>query len=414
MKKTLPLVSAIRAIPQLCPLHNHIESFAEDWAKQGYSDYTIDQKVRLLTNLDGWLLRRQIKIEDFAEEHIETFLRYRRSHGHSRGGDRSTLRSVLGTLRATKITVTSLPTAICDANVIDNLQTRFRQYLIDERGLNAATITWYVSETRTFLLKCFGKRPASMAEISSRDVTQYVLHRARLTSPRTAQRTVTALRGFLRFLHQRGEIETNLASSVPRVANWTAAGLPKYLPAADVERLLDGCNGKTNEARRNRAILLLLARLGLRAGEVVHLTLDDIDWDAGELLICGKGGRHDRLPMPIDVGRALAAYIRYARPSCQSRRVFIRLNAPHQGLSGASNISFVVRQALKRVDLRPVFRGSHLLRHSLATRMLRAGASLTEIGKILRHELPSTTAIYAKVDLAALRALAQPWPGGEA
>jgi site-specific recombinase XerD len=144
------------------------------------------------------------------------------------------------------------------------------------------------------------------------------------------------------------------------------------------------------------------------------LTLDDIDWDAGELLICGKGGRHDRLPMPIDVGRALAAYIRYARPSCQSRRVFIRLNAPHQGLSGASNISLVVRQALKRVDLRPVFRGSHLLRHSLATRMLRAGASLTEIGKILRHELPSTTAIYAKVDLAALRALAQPWPGGEA
>lgn len=414
MKNPLSLVSTNRVIPQIGPLHNHIESFAEDWAKQGYSDYTIDQKVRLLANLDDWLRRRQIKIEDFAEQHIETFLRYRRSHGHGRGGDLSTLRSVLGALREAKITVTSLPTAICDANVIDNLQMRFRQYLIDERGLNAATIAWYVSETRTFLLKCFGKWPASMGEISSRDVTQYILHRARLTSPRTAQRTVTALRSFLRFLHQCGEIETNLASSVPRVANWTAAGLPKYLPAADIERLLDGCNGKTNEARRNRAILLLLARLGLRASEVVHLTLDDIDWDAGELLICGKGGRHDRLPIPVDVGKALVAYIRYGRPSCQSRRVFIRLNAPHQGLAGASNISLVVRQALKRVGLQPVFGGSHLLRHSLATRMVRVGASLTEIGRILRHELPSTTAIYAKVDLAALRALAQPWPGGEA
>ena len=363
-------------------------------------------------NLIGGCYNARSRLKTSREEHIEKFLRYRRDRGHGRGGDPSTLRSLLGTLREKEIT--SSPVAARDANAFDDIQTSFSQYLIDERGLNPATVAWYVFETRAFLSACFGKGSVSLGQLSSPDIVQYVLHRARSTSPRTAQRTVTALRSFLRFLQQRGDIATNLAGSVPRVANWSGGGLPKYLPAAEVELLLDSCNRQTAEGRRNRAILLLLARLGLRAGEVVHLTLDDIDWDAGELLIRGKGGRQDRLPIPADVGKAVATYIRSVRPSCLSRRVFIRLNAPHQGLAGASNIGYVVRRALRRAGLKPSFTGSHLLRHSLATRMLRGGASLTEIGKILRHQLPSTTAIYAKVDLAALRALAQPWPGGEA
>jgi len=365
-----------------------------------------------LAELDRWLLRRRIKIEALAEEHIEKFLRSRRNRGHGRGGDPSTLRSLLRGLREAKIIAS--PVAKRDANAFDDIQKCFSQYLIDDRGLNPATVAWYVFETRTFLSACFGKGSISLDELSSRDVAQYVLDCARSRSPRGVQRSITALRGFLRFLQQRGDIATNLAGSVPRVANWSGGGLPKYLPASEVELLLESCKGQTDEGRRNRAILLLLARLGLRAGEVVHLNLDDIDWDAGELRIRGKGGRQDRLPMPADVGKALATYIRYVRPSCLSRRVFIRLNAPHQGLAGASNIAYVVRWALRRAGLRPSFTGSHLLRHSLATRMLRGGASLTEIGKILRHQLPSTTAIYAKVDLAALRALAKPWPGGEA
>ena len=394
------------------PLHTHIGGFAETLVKQGYSSYAIDQKIRLLADLDRWLIQRRLKIQDLAEEHIEKFLRCRRNRGHGRGGDPSTLRSLLGILRENRII--SSPVVKRDANAFDDIQKHFGQYLIDERGLNPATVAWYVFETRTFLSACFGKGSVSLGQLSSRHIAQHVLHRARSTSPRGAQRTVTALRGFLRFLQQRGDIATNLAGSVPKVANWSAGDLPKYLPAAEVELLLDSCDGQTAEGRRSRAILLLLARLGLRAGEVVHLTLDDIDWDAGELLIRGKGGRQDRLPMPADVGKAVATYIRYARPSCLCRRVFIRLNAPHQGLAGASNVGYVVRRALRRAGLKPSFTGSHLLRHSLATRMLRGGASLTEIGKILRHQLPSTTAIYAKVDLAALRALAQPWPGGEA
>ncbi len=412
MNSPLFVVPSMPDTPRVGPLHTHIGSFTGTLAKQGYSSYAIDEKIRLLAQLDRWLLQRQIKIEDFAEEHIEKFLRYRRDRGHGRGGDRSTLRSLLGTLREEEIT--SSPVAARDANAFDDIQTSFSQYLVDERGLNPATVAWYVFETRAFLSACFGKGSVSLGQLSSPDIAQYVLHRACSTSPRTAQRTVTGLRSFLRFLQQRGDIATNLAGSVPRVANWSGGGLPKYLPAAEVELLLDSCNRQTAEGRRNRAILLLLARLGLRAGEVVHLTLDDIDWDAGEVLIRGKGGRQDRLPMPADVGKALATYIRYARPLCLSRRMFIRLNAPHQGLAGASNIGYVVRRALRQAGLKPSFKGSHLLRHSLATGMLRGGASLTEIGKILRHQLPSTTAIYAKVDLAALRALAQPWPGGEA
>jgi site-specific recombinase XerD len=190
--------------------------------------------------------------------------------------------------------------------------------------------------------------------------------------------------------------------------------VPKYLSAEDVELLLEKCNQNSVTGQRDHAILLLLARLGLRAGEVVHMTLDDIDWEAGELTIRGKGSRQDRLPIPEDVGEALARYLQQTRPQCASRRVFIRLHAPHQGFGGSSLVAYIVNRALKRAGLNPALRGAHLLRHSLATRMIRGGSSLTEIGKILRHQLMRTTAIYAKVDLRALRILAQPWPGGEA
>lgn len=410
MKSPLSLAGTVPVVAPVGPLYAHIASFAESLTKQGYSSYTKDQKIGLLVELDRWLLRRRIKIEDFAEEHLEKFLCNHPRRG--RRGDRSTLRSLLGKLREAKIT--SPPVVQRDENPVDGLQRIFKQYLLDERGLNPATVVWYLFETGKFLSESFGNDAISLDQLSSRHVAEYVLRRARSKTPRGVQRTATALRSFFRFLQQRGEVATNLAASLPRVANRSAAGLPKYLPPAEVELLLKTCQKPTAEGRRNRAVLLLLARLGLRAGEVVRLTLDDIDWDAGELLIRGKGGRQDRLPMPADVGQALATYIRYARPSCSCRRVFIRLHAPYQGLAGASNIGYIVRRALKQAGLKPSFTGSHLLRHSLATRMLRGGASLTEIGKILRHQLPSTTAIYAKVDLAALRALAQPWPGGEA
>ena len=223
----------------------------------------------------------------------------------------------------------------------------------------------------------------------------------------------TALRGFFRFLRFRGEINSDLAAAVPTVADWRLSGLPKYLEPEKVERLLQNCDQSTAIGQRDYAILLILARLGLRAGEIVAMTLDDIDWEAGVITIRGKGSRRDQLPIPQDVGEAFVAYLRYGRPQCATRRVFIRARAPRIGFSGSAAIDDIVRRALARAELNPIHKGAHLLRHSLATKMLHRGVRLAEISEILRHSSPTTTEIYAKVDLAALNKLAQPWPGGD-
>ena len=223
----------------------------------------------------------------------------------------------------------------------------------------------------------------------------------------------SALRGFLRFLYFRGDIDSDLASSVPTVADWKMSELPKSLEPEEVERLLQNCDRCTAIGRRDYGVLILLARLGLRAGEVVAMALDDIDWEAGLITIRGKGARHDQLPIPQDVGDALATYLRQARPRCDTRRVFVRVRAPHRGFSSSVAIANIVRRALRRAGLDPIRKGAHLLRHCLATKMLQRGACLAEIGQILRHSTPNTTEIYTKVDLAALGILAQPWPGGD-
>lgn len=188
--------------------------------------------------------------------------------------------------------------------------------------------------------------------------------------------------------------------------------LPWYLEAQEVEKVLESCDRRRKMGKRDYAILLLLARLGLRAGEVAHLTLDEIDWRAGELLIRGKGTRVDRLPLPHEVGEALADYLQKGRPACSSRCLFIKCKAPLEGFARRGSISCVVGAALRRAHLNPPHKGAHILRHSLATGMLRNGASLGEIGQVLRHQQPQTTEIYAKVDFNALRTLALPWPGG--
>jgi site-specific recombinase XerD len=244
------------------------------------------------------------------------------------------------------------------------------------------------------------------------DVTAFVLRDTTTLSRKRLQLTNCALRSFLGFLYQTGQLTTNLAAVVPSVASWRLSDLPQFLEPEQVAGLLRSCDQGSQAGRRDYAVLLLLARLGLRGGEVVHLTLDDINWEAGELLIRGKSAREDRLPLPHDVGRALANYLQKGRPDCSSRRVFIRTSAPRQGFSGSAAICGIVERALARAQITSEHKGAHLLRHSLATKMLRRGSSLTQIGQILRHQQAQTTEIYAKVDLTALRALAQPWPGG--
>jgi site-specific recombinase XerD len=263
-----------------------------------------------------------------------------------------------------------------------------------------------------FLRERFQNKSPGLASLRAPDVTGFVMRHAHQLSPVRAGIMVTALRSFFRYLLRRGAIATDLAACVPAVPQWSLSTLPRFLPTGEVERLLKRCDRKTAVGRRNHAILLLLARLGVRAGEVIKLSLDDIDWASGQITIHGKGRRSAQLPLPADVGTAVAAYLRRDRPPSASRRVFLRHRAPITGFANPSTLSSIVRRALKHAGIESAHTGAHVLRHSLATSMLRQGGSLDEIGELLRHQSPNTTAIYAKVDVAALHTLALPWPGG--
>lgn len=249
------------------------------------------------------------------------------------------------------------------------------------------------------------------ARLGSADVSAYCVRELPGRSGSGARNLAAALRSLLRYLHLEGLIAAPLAQAVPPVANRKGAALPRGVPMSVFKRLLAHCDRRRSIGRRDYAILVLLGRLGLRAGEVARLSLDDIDWSNGDLLVHGKGGRDQRLPLPSDVGAAVAAYLRRGRPQSDAREVFLRAIAPAVGLTPVG-ITGVVYAACDRAGV-PKF-GAHRLRHTAATEMLRAGASLGEVGQVLRHARIATTAIYAKVDFNALRPLAPSWPGGVA
>lgn len=348
-------------------------------------------------------------MEDLNEQVVSEFLRYRRRRGLSVHGAPPALRDLLAYLRHAGI----VPHARVEHGPLDAIEGCFSRFLAEERGLSTRTVIHYLPTVRAFLSERFGAGPVALDALTAKDIPGFILRHTKRVGPRHVQLITTVLRCFFRFLRERGDISMDLAASVPSVADWRLSELPKFLEPEHVDRLLEACNRNTDAGRRDHAVLLLLARLGLRAGEVVHMELDDIDWENGAIMVKGKSRREDRLPLPTDVGEALAAYLSEARPPCPSRTVFLRLRAPRQGFSSSVAVCDIVRRALRRAGLHPGRKGSHLLRHGLAVKMLRGGASLAEIGEILRHELPATTEIYAKVDVAALRALALPWQGGE-
>jgi len=393
------------------PLGSHVGEFAQLLREQGYSSWGVRDRVRVVARLDRWLEHNGCAVDELSEAEIKRFLRRKGRRGAVRRGDVATLRQLLSSLRARGV-VRSLE-AVLVRSEREVIEDAFVQYLSQERALQASTQHSYLRWVRRFLDARFGRCRADWGRIEVREVTDFVRRYAETTASRLyAKLMVTALRSFFRFLHVQGHVTKNLAAAVPAVAGWRLSDIPRSLESDQVERLLRGCDRRTAGGRRNRALLLLLARLGLRAGEVVRLTLEDIDWEAGVLIIRGKGAREDHLPMPRDVGQALASYLRQARPSCTTRRVFVRMRAPLRGLASSVAISTIVRRALERAGIESPCKGAHLLRHSLASQMLAHHASLAEIGEILRHRSPNTTQIYTKVDLVALRALALAWPGG--
>ncbi len=392
------------------PLDPYIDRFAQYLLQQGYANATARIKLRVVAKLSRWLDCQQYGLDRLDEQQVTVFrkdLHRCRSRAHL--GDATTLQDLLEQLRHLGV----IPERIThsDHSPLKQLEDDFAWYLTEERGLTGTTVGAYVPVVRRFLTDRFDNDLLALDQLCAQDVTRFILDHLCHLSPKYAQLNISALRGFFRFLYQRGKSMMDLTAALPSAANWRVAEIPKFIAPEEVERLLNSCDHRRVAGQRDYAVLLLLARLGLRAGEVVHLSLDDIDWHAGLLNVRGKGRRMDQLPLPVDVGEALATYLLDARPKCATRRVFVRMLAPHAGLTGSSAIDAIMGRALQRAKLEPPRKGAHLLRHTLATGMLRSGASLAEIGQLLRHRFPQTTEIYAKVDATALADVVQPWPG---
>jgi site-specific recombinase XerD len=385
----------------------HIDELASLLLSQGYPRRRAQHKINLVVALGQWLEEQRYHLRTLNEEKVEHFLRARRRRKKIQRGDRNMLRLLLGQLRSRGDIP---PPSKAAPSALERALQEYTDYLVRERGLARRTVCQYTHYVHEFLTERFGSRSIRLHCLRQADTNRYLQRKSASFCPNTLQGVTAALRSYFTFLHLRGDLQTDLASGVPTVAYWRLSTVPKFLKPAEVQELLDSCDQSTVKGQRDYTILLLLARLGLRAGEVVAMRLEDLNWDAGELLVRGKGLLQDRLPIPTDVGRALAKYLRYGRPSCSTRHVFVRLNAPHREFISSSDVSTIVRQAMDRAGLHPPCRGAHVLRHSLATHMLQNGASLAEIGEVLRHRAPTTTEHYSKVDISALRTLAQPWP----
>ena len=360
-----------------------------------------------IARFSKWLHERQLDLHQVDEASVERF--FQRDAGIVHSGEAAPLRRLLAMLRKIEVMRAKPPEL---RNCQQRLTDEYRRYLLRERGLAESTLVNYIPFTEQLLFNSFGDGDLNLAELSTADVTKFLQNRAHQLSPGRAKLLVTALRSFLRYLQREGKILVDLARCVPPVATWSLSTLPKFLPAGAVQRVLDRCERNTMVGKRNYAILLLLARLGLRACEIVALNLEDIDWDTGRITIRCKGGRWAQLPLPDDAGEAIALYLRSGRPRCTCRRVFLRHRAPLRGFAHSITVSTIVRRALIHAGVDSARKGAHLFRHTLATDLLRQGISLDEIGELLRHQSPNTTALYAKVDLTALRTLALPWPGG--
>jgi site-specific recombinase XerD len=388
-----------------------VQMFVEQMQAQGYAAASVKISARLSKDFSVWLDQQGIDGQSLSAKHVADYLNARWLHRRRRRGDAFTLHAFVRLVAPDGYKASSEQEAAIAPAI--QVQQGFEQYLLHERGLAAASIRLYGDSVGRFLKNTFGDAEVRLDQLTATDVVRFVqADAARLHHPKRAQVMTSALRSFLQYGRYRGDIIADLHTCVPTVANWSMAGIPKTISSSQVQSLLAGCDRQSVAGCRDYAMLLLISRLGLRAGEVVDLMLDDLDWNEGAISIRGPAQRVDRLPLPSDVGAALADYLQHGRPACSVRNVFIQIRAPRRALLGASAVSCIVRRALLHAGIDSPTKGAHLLRHSLATQMLGGGASLAEIAEILRHRNPQTTTIYAKVDLVSLHTLALPWPGG--
>jgi len=396
--------------PSFGPLGKHLEQFRTRLSSVGYTRGTIKAKMLIARHLNKWLHHRRLRAKDLNEKTMGKFLGYYHNYHAANSRHLCSLREFLNWLREQDIV--PKPAFVKCEGEFDYILRDYTRYLRHERGLSTATVKNYVPTIHCFLSKRFRRSEILLKDLIPADIAKFVFDQTKVYTLRRVQIITTALRSFFKYLRFRGDIKIDLAASVPTVANRSQTELPKYLPTEDINKLLQSCDRTRPVGIRDYALLILMARLGLRTGEILNMTLDDINWETGIITVCGKTGRQGPLPIPKDVGQAIAMYLKKVRPKCATRGLFVRTKAPIKELA-RSSICCIVRRACQRVGISPPHQGAHLLRHSLATRMLREGATMTDIAEILRHRSPATTEIYAKVDLKSLSELAKPWPGAK-
>jgi site-specific recombinase XerD len=390
------------------PLEPFAVGFAGELSVQGYRGQGIGHQLRLVAHLSGWLAEENLEVASLTGATVGRFLVARRAAGYKQWLSQRALEPLLVYLRA--LGQAPLPSVPRPEGPVEELLCRFRDYLIVERGLAAPSARRYAEAVRPFLASRLTPEGLDLEGLDAAALTAFVLAECAKKERGSAKQTVSRLRSLVSFLYLEGMIDRSLTAALPTIAAWRLASLPKAISSAQVQGILGSCDRRTATGRRDFAILITLVRLGLRRGEVARLLLEDIDWHAGQVVVFGKGARSDRLPLPADVGEAIAAYLRRGRPdTAQDRSVFVRLRAPHRALTPGA-VGQIVLRACERAGLAPVH--AHRLRHTAACQMLGAGASLQEVGQVLRHRRIETTAIYAKVDRQALGRIARPWPGG--
>jgi site-specific recombinase XerD len=392
------------------PLAGHLDLFAARLLEEGHCQQSGWRNLRVAGDYSRWLAHKGLGLRDVSERTLEQYHRFRQRHRHPYCSDRPALQRLLCVLRELDLIP---PPQSSPRTEHEQIEDEFNAYLLRERGLRQVSIIRHIPPLRLFLREhCPEGRPA-FPRLTSADITGFIVRHAHDQSPRSARSMCWTIRAFTRYLQYKGFVKVDLSMAVPSTRRWRMQSVPGYLTVQQVSRVLRTIDRGTAFGRRDFAIVLLLARLGLRANEIATMSLDDIDWQTGQLMVRGKGRRRSQMPLPTEVGTALADYLQNGRPvSSNSRRVFLRELAPHIGFSTASNVSMIAKCALIRAGIDVPRLGSHLFRHSLATHLLRAGATLTDIGQVLRHEAADTTRIYAKVDVTALRALGLRWPRG--
>lgn len=372
----------------------------------GYTPGTVRGMLRVLGQLGRWMASEALEPGQVDVAAVEAFLAARRAGG---GRPVPTVRALGQLMRYLREVGVMVPEdGPQELTPLEGLIAAYREWLVVERGLAPATVLRYETLAQRFLGECVAPdHVLSVGDLTGAEVSAFLVRECARVSLGSGKGRVAELRSLLRFLHVRGLTAHPLADAVPPVAGWRDTGIPQTIARAEVERLLAGCDRARLDGVRDFAILILLARLGLRSVEVARLELDDLDWRRGEIVVRGKARRQDRLPLPSDVGEALAAYLSL-RGRHDARRVFLTLRAPTRPIR-PDLVGDVVQRACKRAGVGHL--GAHRLRHALASELLREGASLIEIGQVLRHRDLATTAIYAKMDLGRLCQVAQPWPG---